>query len=335
MSDLHVNCEVCGEYWTATVYYMCSICQLLVHKECASLPRSIKKPDHQHHLKLTWFLDNIYPNNLSCKVCSISIDKCRAAYCCGECSGYVAHVACTTAEYSQEESYLDIALNDDESDDGPEIKHFSHQHSLAANDPREEVKDDHKITCEGCIRPITATKESFYSCTKQEEEMCTFFLHKVCAQLPKKMPLPLLHQHQFTLLSKAPSIGGVFQCYMCNAFNQGFTYTCEECASSKGETVFYLDLQCSAYWENKALKHDSHVHRLLLNTEWEDVHCSSCTDTMIILSSSHMLVSPMSWVTIVKYAKELEIQHIGSTAAMIVTSIAMLTALWGGIHRSS
>ncbi|XP_004306103.1 PREDICTED: uncharacterized protein LOC101308408 [Fragaria vesca subsp. vesca] len=285
MSDFHVNCEVCGEYWTATVYYMCSICQLLVHKECASLPRSIKKPDHQHQLELTWFLDNFYPNNLSCNVCSLSIDKCRAAYCCGECNSYVAHVACTTAEYSQEDSsredrFSDIVLNEIESkssDDALEITHFIHPHPLVANDPCEEVKDEHRlITCEGCIRPINATKESFYSCTKQEDELCSFFLHKVCAQLPKKMLLPLLHQHQVTLLSKAPSIGGVFQCFMCNAFNQGFTYACEKCASSEGETVFYLDLQCIAYWENKALKHDSHVHRLLLNTEWEDVHCSSC-----------------------------------------------------------
>ncbi|KAL6144017.1 hypothetical protein ACLB2K_054712 [Fragaria x ananassa] len=79
------------------------------------------------------------------------------------------------------------------------------------------------------------------------------------------------------LLSRAPSVGGVFQCYMCGAFNQGFTYTCEKCGSQKGETVFFLDLQCNAYWDNKALiKHDSHVHHLLLTTEWDDVHCSSC-----------------------------------------------------------
>ncbi|XP_050383228.1 uncharacterized protein LOC126800003 [Argentina anserina] len=277
MSDLRVNCDVCGEFWTGTVYYMCSICQLLVHKECASLPHDIKKPDHQHQLKLTWFLENMYPNNLSCKVCSISIDKCRAAYCCGECSSYVAHVACTTADYSREESFWDIALNDDESDNAPEIKHFSHQHLLADNDPCKEVKDEHKsITCEGCIRPITATKESFYCCTEQEE-LCSFFLHKVCAQLPKKILLPLLHQHQFTLLSRAPYIGGVFTCYMCGTLNQGFTYTCEECALSKGETVFYLDLQCVAYWDNKALKHDSHLHRLFLDTEWDkDARCNSC-----------------------------------------------------------
>ncbi|XP_004295357.1 PREDICTED: uncharacterized protein LOC101301568 [Fragaria vesca subsp. vesca] len=278
MSDFHVKCEVCGDDWTATVYFMCSICQLLVHKECASLPRSIKKPEHQHQLKLTWFLDNICPNNLSCKVCSLSIDKCRAAYRCGECINYVSHVACTTAEYSREDSFVDIVLNENGFDDALEITHFSHPHPLAANDPCEEVKDEHiLITCEGCIRPITATKESFYSCTKQEDELCSFFLHKVCAQLPKKKRLPLLHQHQFTLLSRAPSVGGVFQCYMCGAFNQGFTYTCEECASQKGETVFFLDLQCNAYWDNKALiKHDSHVHRLLLDTEWDNVHCSSC-----------------------------------------------------------
>ncbi|KAK9921722.1 hypothetical protein M0R45_030221 [Rubus argutus] len=65
---------------------------------------------------------------------------------------------------------------------------------------------------------------------------------------------------------------------MCGIFSQGFAYTCEECASpdSVSKTVFYLDLECSVYWENKSLKHDSHVHRLLLNIEWDDVNCSGC-----------------------------------------------------------
>ncbi|PRQ44522.1 putative chromatin regulator PHD family [Rosa chinensis] len=230
------------------------ICQLLVHKECASLPSNIKIPCHQHRLKLNWCLEDIYPNHPSCKVCYASIDKSRAVYYCDECSSFVAHIACKTAEYSWEEENAGRATNDDDSDDAP-IKHFSHQHLLAASDHCEVVKDDRRvITCEGCIQPINSRTDSFYSCTKQGDELCSFFLHKKCAQLPREMRLPLLHQHQFTLLSRAPSIGGVFQCYI-------------------------------TYWEIKALKHDSHVHRLLLNPKSKDIYCNGCGSNMYFFFS--------------------------------------------------
>ncbi|KAL6123916.1 hypothetical protein ACLB2K_076432 [Fragaria x ananassa] len=90
------------------------------------------------------------------------------------------------------------------------------------------------------------------------------------------MLLPLLHQHQFTLLSRAPSIDGVYQCYMCGIFHHGFVYSCEKCALPTGENLFYLDLECSMYWETRDLKHESHDHRLLLDMEYDDVLCRGC-----------------------------------------------------------
>ncbi|KAK9913185.1 hypothetical protein M0R45_037009 [Rubus argutus] len=78
--EMALNCDICGEYKSGTGCYVCSICQLLVHKECASLPRFSKIPAHQHSLKLTWFLEDIYPRkDHICKLCSTNIDdKCRA-----------------------------------------------------------------------------------------------------------------------------------------------------------------------------------------------------------------------------------------------------------------
>ncbi|BFG38269.1 hypothetical protein CerSpe_245430 [Prunus speciosa] len=102
-----------------------------------------------------------------------------------------------------------------------QIKHFSHDHFLVLID---EVKDhDDTITFDGCMRPMTIT-EAFYSCTEQEE--CHFFLHKSCAQLPRKMLHPF-HPYQLTLLARAPSIDGVFWCFMCRTLCQGFAYYCK------------------------------------------------------------------------------------------------------------
>ncbi|MBA0696998.1 hypothetical protein Goari_003511, partial [Gossypium aridum] len=54
-----------------------------------------------------------------------------------------------------------------------EIEHFSHQHNLVLND---EVKE--RRYCDGCSRLILT---SFYCCLE-----CDFFLHKSCAELPRK-----------------------------------------------------------------------------------------------------------------------------------------------------
>ncbi|KAK9921723.1 hypothetical protein M0R45_030222 [Rubus argutus] len=176
--EVDLNCDVCGEYWSGSVYYMCSICQLLVHKECASLPRHITIPGHQHRLKLTWFVEDIYPNkDQFCKVCSTNIDKCGAIYYCHECCGYVAHTACAMVDYFREKENSDTSY-DVVIDEAEKIEHFSHKHPLVQiSHHRQVVKDDDRIiTCEGCIRPITTTTTFFYGCT----ETCHFFLHKVC-----------------------------------------------------------------------------------------------------------------------------------------------------------
>ncbi|CAN6719422.1 unnamed protein product [Malus baccata var. baccata] len=62
----------------------------------------------------------------------------------------------------------------------------------------------------------------------------------------------------------------------------------------------------------------------------------SGTNTTIILSNSTMLVLKMSSMsTFVTYAKENEIQNIGSTPARIVTLNVILIAFEGGIRKSS
>ncbi|KAK8490351.1 hypothetical protein V6N11_055639 [Hibiscus sabdariffa] len=56
-----------------------------------------------------------------------------------------------------------------------EIKHAYHDHNLTLTFSGGEIKDESQ--CDGCMRPISTP---FYSC-----EQCQFFLHKLCAELPR------------------------------------------------------------------------------------------------------------------------------------------------------
>ncbi|XP_020424560.1 uncharacterized protein LOC18771156 [Prunus persica] len=144
-----------------------------------------------------------------------------------------------------------------------QIKHFSHQHLLTLISGHHEVikydgDDNSTLNCDGCTGPISPT-DAFYSCMQQEEEEqrnCHFFLHTNCARLPTKTRHRFHPEHLVTLLSKAPSIDGVFKCDICNTFSQGFIYNYEQCS-------FYLDLQCNFLPDS--LKHEAHDHCLILN----------------------------------------------------------------------
>ncbi|VVA34662.1 PREDICTED: Cysteine/Histidine-rich C1 domain [Prunus dulcis] len=120
---------------------------------------------------------------------------------------------------------------------------FSNQHSLALISYHHEVHkdndhhDDVINTRNGCKRPITATN-AFHSYAGKEESIssCRFLLHIICAQLPQKRHL-LLHWHQLTLIPRASSIDGVFRCYMCNGFSQGFGYHCDNILTDVTSTL--------------------------------------------------------------------------------------------------
>ncbi|TQE03328.1 hypothetical protein C1H46_011054 [Malus baccata] len=291
-----------------------------------------------------------------------------------ECRDYAAHCKCLRKEGIIMNVLVDDNDDDEPStsrcppanettaDDKPlQIEHFSHPHMLTLIDSQEVARQDDQdegITCNGCTLPIMRG-ESYRSCTEQAiEKPSNFSLHINCAKLPRKRLLPL-HEHELTLLPTASSVGDVFECDMCKSLSQGFSFHCED-------SDFKLDLYCNILYERKPLRCDAHVHTLQFSTEL--VSCSSygtrerisasdvavrdatssCvfhvlnyllrsgTITTIILSNSLMLVLKMSSMsTIVTYAKENEIQNIGSTPAWIVTLNVILIALEGGIRKSS
>ncbi|VVA24894.1 PREDICTED: Cysteine/Histidine-rich C1 domain [Prunus dulcis] len=92
------DCEVCGKSQDS-LPYLCTICHLLVGKECTQslvLPHSIKITSHQHRLWLIWFLEEDYKNDQICKICYTSTNRSRAVYECdrSHCD-YVAHTPCS------------------------------------------------------------------------------------------------------------------------------------------------------------------------------------------------------------------------------------------------
>lgn len=282
---MRFTCDACGKDGNA-ISYLCTICQVLVHKECTSLPRHVRITSHPHRLWLTWSLESDNPaDDILCKLCfqTLHSNSIGAVYCCRRCS-YVADARCATDESVRDEP-ISSGVEEDEDqepissdeDHGSsicnlrqsgteeveesenivsEIKHLSHQHSLALCN---EVKDE-KITCDGCIGPITAP---FYKCT--EGKNCHFYLHRSCAQSPAKKLHPL-HPHPLTLLSELPFTGGVFYCDACCQNSHGFAYNCDRCD-------FYIDLQCSALSES--IKHEAHEHQLVLCKTTKG-NCNGC-----------------------------------------------------------
>jgi hypothetical protein len=125
-------------------------------------------------------------------------------------------------------------LGEDKVEIAVEIKHFSHEHDLKLID--EQFDNDEK--CDGCMWPIYPP---FYICTS-----CTFFLHKSCVELLRKMS-HLLHQHPLILLPSIllPWPLYVNKCFSCNACKRacnGFVYHCDKC-------YFDLDVQCSLIFD--------------------------------------------------------------------------------------
>jgi hypothetical protein len=207
---------------------LCSICQLLVHKKCAEIPRTIKIVLHNHLLNLIYSPHEINKReNMFCRICGNKVNTKYAAYNCEECS-YHIHTEClrlswdmykeespTTSESVHNNSvgrstHIIKALNQAE-DKGPhpeEIKHFSHDdHQLKLILCDDEVKDG-KL-CEGCTDFIISAP--FYSCAQ-----CQFFLHTRCAELPTTIEqYRLLYFCTLTLLPRhLPIVGCSFAIFV-------------------------------------------------------------------------------------------------------------------------
>ncbi|KAG2685364.1 hypothetical protein I3760_10G122100 [Carya illinoinensis] len=276
------NCDACRKEGVG-MFYLCIACPFLVHLDCAFLPLMVKHIRHKHPLNLTYSVQfNQSDHNQICLLCVEKVDTNYRVYYCSNCD-FVAHLNCAVDERNRDETFerelqdkdpfesaivrqssnLDeytdalpyfvkkIKLGEDKTEIAVEIKHFSHEHDLELT---EEFEANEK--CDACVRHIFPP---FYSCAQ-----CRFFLHKSCAELPRKKRHSL-HQHPLILLPQASYSGGFFQCLACNIPCNGFTYYCGRCG-------FNLDVQCGSL--SDIFIHDGHEHRLILSSGYAD--CSSC-----------------------------------------------------------
>ena len=279
--SITVACDICGEADKGRLY-MCAPCLIFIHRSCASFPRRLKVVRHKHPLHITHSsLELRESDSRFCLLCVQKVDTRYGLYYCSKCD-FVAHLNCAIDRRNREDINL-LELRDEENEDAEldqsvesaaaykvknskvgedgteiatEIEHFSHGHDLKLTD--EEVHSNEK--CDGCVRAISPP---FYSCAN-----CSFFLHKSCANLPRKKKHPL-HQHPLTLRKYW------CRCYACDQLTNGFVYICELCRG------FNLDVQCSLVPE--ILTHKGHKHQLILSYTSFEQSCSSCGDSRYLV----------------------------------------------------
>ncbi|XP_038685501.1 uncharacterized protein LOC119985314 [Tripterygium wilfordii] len=278
-SEYSFPCDACGfitrNFGSSSESFLCTICQIIVHDDCISLPHTIKIFHHDHPLTNTFFFllkdEDIPPvDQLNCRICRTKFDKDFGGYYCVDCQ-FVTHVGCAlenqistnnsivNAQEAIVDSVREIELTEDEFP--LQIKHFSHEHKLSLSDEMEDK------CCAGCIRPIS---HPFYRCVE-----CGFFLHKTCIDLPNQIR-PVFHDHPLTLLPSAPRDNWTFQCSLCHTYCHGFVYACEECKN------FYADVRCASIPLN--IRHPGHDHKLSFTRipSYNGRYCYSVVPTLTI-----------------------------------------------------
>ncbi|XVF84205.1 hypothetical protein PTKIN_Ptkin17bG0006800 [Pterospermum kingtungense] len=270
-------CDFCGTDGDRTPY-VCTSCDLLVHKNCISLPSKIMITRHHHPISHSHSLQQNQCEIMEyyCRICHLEVNTRYGCYYCSipDCN-YIAHVNCATDEEIWDGT---IFLEDEDEDNEPllesmnlitdviedisnngedrvaiVIKHAFHDHNLILSFSG-EMDDD--TNCDGCMRPISPP---FYSC-----DNCNFFLHKNCAELPGKKRHPF-HKHLLTLTNFNNYHS---TCLACYRFHHGFSYKC-----LKESCLFHIDIRCSLL--SDILKHPSHEHTLFLVQNYRG-KCSGC-----------------------------------------------------------
>jgi len=275
LKSISFTCNACGTERDDSPF-MCTTCQLLVHEECISLPRTLKTALHHHPRIIHTYQHQqcIESINKYCGICRLEVDSKYGVYYCPDCD-FVAHVNCSV-EYGDFETEI-VEENEEEQsvtvDDQfmepsfrvvreikhgeeriiEEIEHFSHQHNLILID---KVDDD--LKCEGCMLPISTP---FYRCAR-----CNFFLDKTCIELPRKKKWQY-HENQL-ILSWNRGSHDLYYCHVCNQVSRGLSYFCDICRLS-------IDVRCFKSLKD-SFKHGGHEHPLYLPADRKNIlRCSN------------------------------------------------------------
>ncbi|XP_041020766.1 uncharacterized protein LOC121262376 [Juglans microcarpa x Juglans regia] len=287
--SLSFTCDTCGEKRNPCMSYFCITCSFMIHTQCALFPLNLKVTRHDHPLSLNlkYFPRlNQSENREICQLCVRKVDTKYKAYYCSSCD-FAAHPRCATKIMVIRDKTFDPELKDDQPNEthllGPdesteplfqivdkinpgngkaeivtEIKHIWHEHHLKL---AVELENDEK--CNGCTQYLSSPH---YCCLQ-----CKFFLHKSCADLPRKKLHPL-HNHPLALLpNKSQDEYGpeIFRCNACESLCNGFVYSCDGCR-------FQLDVPCSLI--PTKFTHEGHDHPLFLLSSGnaDSGKCTSC-----------------------------------------------------------
>ncbi|EOA33087.1 hypothetical protein CARUB_v10016425mg [Capsella rubella] len=275
---LLIPCVACGLVSLLEPSYSCFQCNYVVHESCIDLPRVIKITRHPHRLSHNPFLP---PTTPPCRVCYKIVDIKYGQYSCDhEGCSYVAHSKCATHKHVWDGRELE--WEPEEPDDTEDIasfkkvgknmiKYFCHEHHLKL-EKYDSVRDAKK-QCQACILRIDSY--DFYNCIQ-----CEFFLHEVCAGLPKTLA-HALHKHPL-VLDPSPILDyNSTSCSTCARESTGFMYKCSKPDCDDDNDTFQLDFRCILVLDY--FTHKSHEHPLFISTSYSRkgiISCAGCKDTV-------------------------------------------------------
>ncbi|KAE8654395.1 Pentatricopeptide repeat superfamily protein [Hibiscus syriacus] len=274
-------CDFCGIAGDHNPY-LCTKCNLVVHKKCISMPRSIMITRHHHIISHSYSLPQNEVGYWICRICYEDVDTRYGSYYCSasDCN-YIAHVycapnkaiwdgtifledndeSCNVTQHTSSNLIIEVVEQTciGEQMVATGIKHEYHDHNLRLTFSG-DIEDDSQ--CDGCMRPIAT---HFYSC-----HQCKFFLHKDCAELPRVKRHPF-HKHVLTLTNSSLSpVDGYSICYGCSRPYNGFSY---RCYNEEGKSHFNWDIRCISL--SDTLEHPCHEHSLFLAHNFP-TKCSGC-----------------------------------------------------------
>ncbi|CAF1887987.1 unnamed protein product [Brassica napus] len=237
------SCFVCGKqkhYTDPGFHYHCTICHVDFHSYCFKLPRKISHPFHlQHPLFITFGKhENIFDGS-----------------------------NIITDEIGSGDAILNPIFSTLDPGDGL-IEHFGHEHHLKL-EKYDSIRDAKK-QCQACVLPIVL--HDFYNCIQ-----CDYFLHIVCAGLPRKLD-HALHNHSIFLDPFPPPNDSDFnhlQCSACSRTSSGFKYKCYE----KDCKIhwFKIDVTCCLVPEYSTQKfHEHPIFIAPYNYDHEIYPCNGC-----------------------------------------------------------
>ncbi|KAK4414404.1 hypothetical protein Salat_2853400 [Sesamum alatum] len=134
---------------------------------------------------------------------------------------------------------------EDRQNQKPQFSHFSHRHPLELS----QLHQEDNAVCSGCELDILG---SAYVCTKPN---CTFLLHDLCFDLPRRIRHRAHPKHPLGLSSSPPYDDREFTCDACGHSGHAFTYHCGTCK-------FDLHVECASLPEVENRR--DHEHPLVL-----------------------------------------------------------------------